>query len=57
MAERVKKSIDPMTDGSGGWAAPDLNYGMRFKDFGSYGLRQFGGWVREEFLDELVGKR
>jgi hypothetical protein len=33
-----------------------LNWGMRFSDYGSYGLRQFGGWVREEFLPELTGR-
>ena len=57
MAAKVRKAIDPAADGSGGWVAPDLNYGMRFKDYGSYGLRQFGGWVREEFLPELTGRQ
>lgn len=53
----VRKAVDPTSDGSGGWVAPDLNYGMRFTDYGSYGLRQFGGWVREEFLPELTGRQ
>jgi hypothetical protein len=56
MADEVRKSIDPMTDGSGGWVAPQLNLGMRFRDYGSYGLRQFGGWVREEILEDLQGR-
>jgi hypothetical protein len=56
MAKTVRKSVDPMTDGSGGWVAPDINWGMKFSDFGSYGLRQFGGWVREDFLTELTGR-
>lgn len=30
---------------------------MRFKDIGSTGLRQYGGWVREEFLPQLVGRQ
>jgi hypothetical protein len=29
---------------------------MLFRDLGSYGLRQFGGWVREEFLRALLGR-
>jgi hypothetical protein len=49
-------AVDPAADGSGGWLAPDLNWGMRFSDYGSYGLRQFGGWVREEYLPELTGR-
>lgn len=49
-------AVDPYSDGSGGWRAPVLDYGMNFKDFGSYGLRQYGGWVREEFLPQLVGR-
>jgi hypothetical protein len=49
-------AVDPSADGSGGYLAPDLNWGMRFSDYGSYGLRQFGGWVREEFLPELTGR-
>jgi hypothetical protein len=49
-------AVDPYSDGSGGWAPAALNYGMNFRDFGSYGLRQYGGWVREEFLPQLVGR-
>jgi hypothetical protein len=56
MAKDVRKAIDPVTDGSGGWQAPVLNYGLRFQDYGSYGLRQFGGWVREEILADLTGR-
>ena len=29
---------------------------MLYRDVGSYGLRQFGGWVREEFLRALQGR-
>jgi hypothetical protein len=53
----IKKALDPYTDGSGGWGLPQLNYGMNFKDYGSYGLRQYSGWVREEFLPQLVGRQ
>jgi hypothetical protein len=49
-------AVDPYSDGSGGWPAPVLSSGMNFKDYGSYGLRQYGGWVREEFLPQLVGR-
>src|ERR1700719_1670290 len=49
-------AIDPYSDGSGGWRAPVLDFGLRFRDYGSYGLRQYGGWVREEFLPQLVGR-
>lgn len=33
-----------------------MNAGMLYHDVGSYGLRQFGGWVREEFLRALLGR-
>ena len=39
-------------DASVGWKAPDLAYGLNFADYGSYGLRQFSGWIKEEFLRE-----
>jgi hypothetical protein len=52
----VNKSIDPYTDGSGGWPVPEMNSGLLFRDVGSYGLRQWGGWVREEFLRALLGR-
>jgi hypothetical protein len=48
---------DPFTDGSGGWPIPAMTAGMTFRDIGSTGLRQFGGWVREEFLPQLIGRQ
>jgi hypothetical protein len=45
----------PTMDGSGGYMAPAMSAGMSFSDLGSSGLRQFSGWVREEFLQQLVG--
>lgn len=48
---------DPYMDGSGGWGIPTFDNGMTFKDMGSSGLRQFGGWVREEFLPQLQGRQ
>jgi hypothetical protein len=48
---------DPYMDGSGGWAIPELTAGLTFKEWGSSGLRQYGGWVREEFLPQLLGRQ
>lgn len=48
---------DPYTDGSGGWPIPLMTQDLAFKDVGSSGLRQFGGWVREEFLPQLQGRQ
>lgn len=42
---------------TGGWPVPILTGGMTFSDVGTSGLRQFGGWVREEFLPQLVGRQ
>src|SRR5260370_20521486 len=44
-----------ISDSSVGFKARELPYGLRFRDYGSYGLRQFSGWIREEFLPELTG--
>lgn len=52
----VAKAIDPYTDGSGGWPLPAMTAGMLMRDIGSSGLRQYGGWVREEFLRALQGR-
>jgi hypothetical protein len=52
----VQKSVDPYTDSSGGWPIPELNAGMLTRDIGSSGLRQYAGWVREEFLRALLGR-
>jgi len=46
----------PYMDGSGTWPAPHLNYGLLWSDVGSRGLRQYSGWVRDEFLSALVGR-
>lgn len=48
---------DPMMDGSGGWSIPEMGAGMTFRNVGSSGLRQFAGWVREEFLPQLQGRQ
>jgi hypothetical protein len=55
MAER--KKLPAGRASSGGWSVPILNSGMTFRDIGSTGLRQYGGWVREEFLPQLAGRQ
>jgi hypothetical protein len=50
-------AVDPYSDSSGGFIPPSLNYGMQFKDYGSYGLKQYSGWIREEFLPQLQGRQ
>src|ERR1035437_4398579 len=36
---------------------PDMTGNMTFREIGQSGLRQFSGWVREEFLPNLVGRQ
>jgi len=36
---------------------PEMTVGMTFRELGSLGLRSFSGWVREEFLPELIGRQ
>lgn len=50
----AKKKFERM-DGSGD-APPPATKADSYVDLGSYGLRQYGGWVREEFLKALVGR-
>lgn len=57
MAEPVAKALSPVTDSSLGFLPPDFEAGMTFKNIGSSGLRQFGGWVREDFLPEFQGRQ
>ena len=41
-----------------GWGPiPVMTDGMTFYEVGQTGLRQFSGWVREEFLQSLVGRQ
>jgi len=56
LPDETLRRKNPYMDGSGGYVPPILTYGMQFSDYGSYGLRQFSGWVREEFLLQLVGR-
>jgi hypothetical protein len=56
----TSKALDPNSDSSGGFNVAPLIGGMGrqtlFTDYGSYGLRQYGGWIREEILPELTGR-
>jgi broad specificity phosphatase PhoE len=47
-----------VVSGPGGWGAtPQMTNGMTFGEYGQSGLRAFSGWVREEFVPELVGRQ
>ena len=48
---------DAASDGSGGWSVPLLDGDMLFQDYASRGLRQYSGWVYEEFLRQLQGRQ
>ena len=39
------------------FGAPVFDTGMTFKEYGQTGLRQYSGWVREEFLPQLQGRQ
>ena len=52
----LRRTPGALSDSSLGWRAPDLSYGLNFSDYGSYGLRQYSGWIKEEFLRELQGR-
>src|SRR6185369_14949401 len=36
---------------------PNMGSGLTFRELGNSGLRQYSGWVREEFLPDLVGRQ
>lgn len=55
MAKAPQKSPD--AGGGSFGAVPQLNSGMLFNEVGSSGLRAFSGYVREEFLPELIGRQ
>lgn len=39
------------------FGAPVFDDSMTFREVGQTGLRQYGGWVREEFLPQLLGRQ
>jgi hypothetical protein len=53
----ARRKPKPDSDASQGYIAPALSSDLTFRTQGSSGLRQYGGWVREEFLPQLVGRQ
>lgn len=51
------KAKDPFATGATWGPIPRMTGGMTFRELGQSGLRQFSGWVREEFLPQLVGRQ
>lgn len=52
-----KPEVSPQSV-NGTWGPiPQMGHGLTFREIGSSGLRQFSGWVREEFLQQLVGRQ
>ncbi len=48
---------DPFATGATWGPIPAMSTGQTFRELGQSGLRQFSGWVREEFLQQLVGRQ
>lgn len=44
-------------DSSRGYTAPPMSNDLKWSTIGSTGLRQYGGWVRDEFLPQLTGRQ
>lgn len=57
MANNVIPAEAPARQTTNFGAIPILTNGMTFSSLGSYGLRQFSGFVREEFLPQLQGRQ
>ena len=58
----VPNPADPASARNAQWGvatygAPVFDAGMTFKEYGQTGLRQYSGWVREEFLPQLQGRQ
>ena len=56
----LKPPTSPLDNAKGGGsygATPSMNANMTFREIGSLGLRAWSGWVREEFLPELIGRQ
>lgn len=56
MAKTSARPQKPVSDSSRGFTAPHMVPSMTFNSVGSSGLRQYSGWVREEFLPQLRGR-
>ena len=57
MAKGPRATAAPANNASSYGAAPVFDAGVTFGEVGSTGLRAFSGWVREEFLPQLIGRQ
>ena len=59
MAKTMRPNGGLSPDASMGYPSPpsDMTWGNLSRTMGSSGLRQYGGWVREEFLPQLRGRQ
>lgn len=55
LPERIQQPSRNLTASYG--PVPEMSNGMTFREIGSSGLRQWNGWVREEFLPQLQGRQ
>jgi hypothetical protein len=56
-ADSPNNAVSPFIAPGHSWGSiPMMNYSMTFSEIGQTGLRQFSGWVRDEFLPNLVGR-
>ena len=56
----LKPPTSPLRTAQGGGSygmSPQFSGNMTFAEIGSLGLRAWSGWVREEFLPELIGRQ
>jgi len=51
------RTLRTADDSSLGYVAPQLPTDLVFRTIGSRGLRQYGGYVRDEFLPQLTGRQ
>jgi hypothetical protein len=52
-----RRTKDPMLGGGAVGKPPELARSQVFDDIGSYGLRAYSGYVRDEFLPQLTGRQ
>lgn len=54
----IKQPANAASAGGGAYGrVPLMTAGMTFSEVGQSGLRAFSGWVREEFLQQLIGRQ
>ena len=57
MAQAHSTATASPSAGLSGYGAPVFDGNMTFHEVGQSGLRQYSGWVREEFLPQLQGRQ